>query len=88
MRAAGDQAKTTCGNLKLCAGLETSIEEAIHDVGQRRLDRVKERKQEEEEDGDSFEEGGSGGLADSLNSLRIETAGTEEEAAEELEAAL
>ena len=40
MRAAGDQAKTECGNLQLCAGLETVIEEATHAVLQRRLERV------------------------------------------------
>ena len=28
MRAAGDQAKTACGNLQLCAGLEAGIEGA------------------------------------------------------------
>ena len=33
MRAAGDQAKTSCGNLQLCAGLEVSIEGATHAVG-------------------------------------------------------
>ena len=31
MRAAGDQAKTACGNLQLC--LEAGIEGATHDVG-------------------------------------------------------
>ena len=34
VRADGDQAKTACGNLQLCAGLKVSIEEATHDVGQ------------------------------------------------------
>ena len=32
MRAEGDQAKTVCGNLQLCAGLEASIEGANHAV--------------------------------------------------------
>ena len=41
MRAAGDQAKTVCGNLQLCAGLEAGIEGATHAVGQPRLKRVK-----------------------------------------------
>ena len=43
MRAAGGQAKTECGNLQLCAGLEAGIEGATQDVGQRRLARVRER---------------------------------------------
>ena len=30
MRAAGDQAKTACDNLELCAGLEAGIEGATH----------------------------------------------------------
>ena len=34
MRAARDQAKTACGNLQLCAGLEAGIEGATHAVGQ------------------------------------------------------
>ena len=41
MRAAGDQAKTACGNLQLCAGLGAGIEGATHAVGQRRLERVR-----------------------------------------------
>ena len=41
MRAAGDQAKTACGNLQLCAGLDAGIEGATRAVGQRRLDRVR-----------------------------------------------
>ena len=36
MRAAGDQAKTLCGSLQMCAGLEAGIEGAIHAVVQRR----------------------------------------------------
>ena len=32
MRAAGDQAKTVCGNLHLCAGLEDGIEGGTHAV--------------------------------------------------------
>ena len=39
MRAAGDQAKTACGNLQLCAGLEAGIERATHAVGQQRIKR-------------------------------------------------
>ena len=37
MRAGRDQAKTVCGNLQLCAGLESSIDGATHSVEQRRL---------------------------------------------------
>ena len=37
MRAAGYQAKTVCGNLQLCSGLEAGIEGATHDVGQRKI---------------------------------------------------
>ena len=33
MRAAGEQAKTACGNLQLYAGLEAGIEEATLAVG-------------------------------------------------------
>ena len=40
MRAAGDQAKTACGNLQLCAGLEAGIEGATHAICQRRVERV------------------------------------------------
>ena len=49
MRATGDQAKTVCGNLQLCAGLEAGIEGATHAVGQRILARVRERQGDEEE---------------------------------------
>ena len=49
MRAAGDQAKTVCGNLQLCAGLEAVIEGATHTVGKRILEWVRQRRQEEEE---------------------------------------
>ena len=39
MRAAGYQAKTACGILQLCAGLEACIEGATHAVAQRRRER-------------------------------------------------
>ena len=86
MRAAGDQAKTACGNLQLCAGLEAGIEGATHDVGQRRIERVRKRRGEEEEKAEDLaeEEKESGGMAARLNNLTIETAGMEEEAAEGL----
>ena len=40
MRAAGEQAKTACGNLQMCTGLEAGIEGETHAVGQRRVERV------------------------------------------------
>ena len=43
MRAVGYQAKTACGNLQLCAGLEASIEGDTHAVVQRRIERVRAR---------------------------------------------
>ena len=46
IRASGDQAKTVCGYLHLCAGLEASIEGATHAVGKWRLERVQERRRE------------------------------------------
>ena len=49
MRAAGDQAKTACGNLQMCAGLEAGIEGATYAVGQRRLERVRVRQREKGE---------------------------------------
>ena len=47
MREAGDQAKTACGNLQLCAGLQAGIEGSTHAVGQRRLEIVRMRRIEE-----------------------------------------
>ena len=47
MRSARDQAKMLCGNLQLCAGLKAGIEGATHDVGQRRLVRVRDKRSEE-----------------------------------------
>ena len=52
MRAAGEQAKTACGNLQLCAGLEAGIEGETHAVVQRRLEKTRVRRQEGEEAGD------------------------------------
>ena len=59
MREAGYQAKTACGNLKLCTGFGAVIEGATHAVGQRILERArqkknveKERRYNEEEDDD------------------------------------
>ena len=79
MREAGDQAKTACGNLQLCAGLEAGIEGATHTVGQCRLARVRGRRRGEEESEDSTkeeEEEESGRMAARLNELTTETAGT------------
>ena len=36
MRAAGNQVKTDCGNLLLCAGIESGIEGETQDMGGRR----------------------------------------------------
>ena len=84
MRAAGYQAKTACGNLQLWAGLKSGIEGATHAVGQRRVERVRARREEtveEEATEAEEEEGESGEVAGLLSNLIIETAGTEEEAA-------
>ena len=46
MREAGDQAKTACGNLQLCAGLKAGIEGEKHAVENRQIEisRVRWRK--------------------------------------------
>ena len=90
MMAAGDQAKTECGNLQLCAGLEAVIEGATNAVGQRIIARVWERRgdEEEAEGAEAEEEEEGGGIEAGINNLSIETAGTEEEAEEGLVAAL
>ena len=88
MRAAGDQAKTVCVNIQLCAGHEAGIKGDTHAVGQRRLKRVHGSRQEGEEAEDVEEEGESGRVDTLLNNLTIKTAGTEEEAAVQLEEAL
>ena len=88
MGAAGDQAKIVCGNLQLCAGLEAGIEGDTHDVGKRRLERVKEILNGENKDGDLDEEEENWGVAAMVGNLSIDTAGTEEEAAENLQEAL
>ena len=61
MRAAGDQAKTACGNIQLCAGLEAGIEGDTHAVGQRRIERARARRGKYKEDVASNEEEESGG---------------------------
>ena len=57
MRAAGDQAKTVCGNLHLCAGLEAGIEGVTHAMGQRRVEIVLAWRVEKEGEDDVAEEG-------------------------------
>ena len=86
MREAGYQANTACGNLQLCAGLEDGIEGAKYAVGQRRLERSRQRWVEEEGRRPSEEEDKD--EAEGAERLRVETVGTEEEVAEGLEAAL
>ena len=73
MRAAGDQAKTACGNLQMCAGLESIIEGDTHTLGQRRLERVRARREEREEEAaaEAEEEEKGGGIASGLVNLNI-----------------
>ena len=85
MRASGEQAKTVSGNLQMCADLEAGIEGVTHTVGQRRLERVRVKLQEEKYVGDSDKEEESREVADCLNNIIIETTEIEEEAAERLE---
>ena len=74
-----------CGNLQMCAGLEACIEGATHAVGQWIIERLMARRREEADvDGASDEEEEGGGIAESLNNLITDTAGTEEEVAEQL----
>ena len=56
MRASGDQAKTACGNLHLCAGLEAGIGGGTHAVGQSRLERLRARRRAEEAEASVVEE--------------------------------
>ena len=57
MREAGEQANMAYGNLQLCAGLEAGIEGETHAVGQRRVERVLDRRLEEEGEDDMAVEG-------------------------------
>ena len=90
MRAAGDQAKTTCGNIQMCEGLKAGIEGSTHAVGKQRLARVRARREatEEEEAAEAEEEKEGGGIAEGFNNLNIETGITLEEAAERMAEAL
>ena len=74
MRAAGDQVKTACGNLQLCAGLEAGIEVTTHTVGQRRLERVRRRRHEEETG--TMDEEEASEVEGLLHNLTIEMVGT------------
>ena len=47
MRAVGDQAKTACGNIHLCAGLEAGREGETHAVVLRILERSRARQSEQ-----------------------------------------
>ena len=44
MRESGDQEKTKCVNLQLCAGLEAGIEGAKYAVGQSRIEKEMQRR--------------------------------------------
>ena len=57
MSSDGDQAKTACGTLQLWAGLKAGIKGATHDTGKMRLERAKQRQNEEEARRPSVEEG-------------------------------
>ena len=85
MTEAGDQAKTVCGNLQLCAGFEAGIEGATHAVGLQSIDRLRARCRVAEEAEASDDEEGSGDVAEVMGNLIIETAGTEDEGEEQLE---
>ena len=79
-REAGDQAKTACGNLQVCVGLEAGIEGATHAVGRRRLERTKMIRSVEEAVSVEEEERERENLVECLNNITVETEGTEEEA--------
>ena len=74
--------------LQLCAGLEAGIEGDTHDVGQRRLERLKEIRNGGEDAGDLDGEEEHGGVAAVMGNLNIDMAGTEEEGAEGITEAL
>ena len=71
MRAAGDQEKTACGNIQLCAGLEAGIEGATYAVGKWRIERVIDIRRVAEEAEASSKEEESGNVAEVMGNLRI-----------------
>ena len=73
--------------MQLCIGLNSGIEVATHAVGQQRFERMI-RERNEEEAGSAEVEEESENLYGLLNNLTIETAVTEEDAAEGLKATL
>ena len=80
IRAAGDQAKTECGNLQLSIGLKASIEGATHAICHCRFELVRARRREKVAvDGESDEEEESGRIEATLNNLTTETAGAKED---------
>ena len=87
MRAAGEQAKTACGNIQLCAGLEAGIEGATHAVGQQRVERVRSRRSKGEavDKTEAEEEEIEEEVVAGVDNLIIETAVMEEETAEGFE---
>ena len=87
MRSAGEQEKMAYGNLQLFAGPKSHIEGTTHIVRQKRLERARSKQREEEAEASDVEEE-TEGVAALICNLRIETAETEEEAAECLEATL
>ena len=80
MRAAGHLSKTVCGNIQLCAGLKAVIEGSTHAIGKWRMERSREIQRDQEAQTSDEKE--------VLGNIIIETAGTEEEVTEGLEAAL
>ena len=75
MRAAGDQLKTTCGNLQMCAGLKAGLEGATHAVRQRRFERTRMRRSVEDAGYVEEEEGETVSVGVEFNNLSIETVG-------------
>ena len=56
MRASGDQAKTACGNVHMCTGLEAGIEVSTHAMGKKRRERTERGREEESGDEAEYEE--------------------------------